>query len=655
MRLVFAPVLALGLIAGTAPAQTPSAQTQPAPQAEQTQPAQSNGKVIFSRSTNENGETSTTIGPAATLGTQVTAPTADDAERDATTFTAYDLDVHLEPADGRITVRALMTVRNDGKTALAHLPLEISSTLKWERIELAGKDVPFTVATLNADTDHTGQLNEAAVTLAEPLAAGATLEVDASYTGTITQNAKRLLALGTPDDVALHSDWDEIGVEFTGLRGFGNVVWYPVAAEPVILGDGARLFDEVGQQKLRESGARFRVRLADEFPHGEAPTIVLVNGRPLELSVVDPPNPVEGLLGTATADTGETTLGFTAPSLFAAIRTEHAATNTNVWLKGAETGNLENWTGAAEAVSPFLAGWLGAPPRGALTILELPSADDAPYETGTLLATPMNDDGQEQLEAVLAHVLTHAWVTPAKAGAGGAAIPEWLNEGVAYFMGTLWLEKKDGRTRALESLEAAREALALAEPSSPGESAGEPLAQAWSPVYYRTKAAYVLWMLRDMVGDEALSAALRGYYGAVNAGRAASFETLLESASNRDLKWFFADWVDADKGLPDLTIDGVFPEAAEAGNTLVAVDVSNSGYASAEVPVTVTASAASPGVTRRVIVPGRSKATVRILVIGKPSEVQVNDGAVPETEATVHIRKLVAVGSGGSQPGTGLR
>jgi hypothetical protein len=96
--------------------------------------------------------------------------------------------------------------------------------------------------------------------------------------------------------------------------------------------------------------------------------------------------------------------------------------------------------------------------------------------------------------------------------------------------------------------------------------------------------------------------------------------------------------VDADKGLPDLTIDTVFPSAAQAGNWLVAVNISNAGYASAEVPVTVRSDTNT--VTQRVVVPGRSKAVQRILILGKPIEVQVNDGTVPETQASVHITRL---------------
>jgi hypothetical protein len=664
MKFVFAPIAALGVIAGLLAAQTPATQTapetppsQPASQPPATQPPETqpaSGKVIFSRSTDENGATTTTIGPAASLGTAVTAPIASDDERNAVTFAAYDLDVHLDPAKNSIAVLALLKIRNDGKAPLAHIPLEISSTLKWEHIHIGGKDTPFTVATLNSDTDHTGQLHEAAITLGAPLAAGATMEVNASYSGTVTPNAQRLTTLGTPDDLALHSDWDEIGLDFSGLRGFGNVVWYPVAAEPVILGDGARLFDEVGQLKLRTASARFRLRLTDEFPHGQAPAIALVNGHAVALDIVDPPNPVEGMPGVATADTGDTTLGFTAPSIFVAVRAPHPMTDASVWTTAADENNIENWTTAAAAVSPFVAGWLGAKPGSELTILDLPDPGDAPFESGELLATPVRQQDEGQLEGVLAHALTQAWISGGKSAAAAGPKPAWLDEGAAYFMGTLWIEKHDGRNRAMESLESGRSALALAEPSSPGENPGQPLAQAWSPAHYRTKAAYVLWMLRDMVGDSALSSALRGYYAALDgpatSGNSISpdstFEKLLETGSNRDLSWFFQDWVNADKGLPELAIDGVFPEAAAAGNTLVAVDVTNAGYASAEVPVTV--SSAGPPVTHRVIVPGRSKATVRILVQGKPTQVQVNDGSVPETGATVHIRDLVAADSSSS-------
>jgi len=45
------------------------------------------------------------------------------------------------------------------------------------------------------------------------------------------------------------------------------------------------------------------------------------------------------------------------------------------------------------------------------------------------------------------------------------------------------------------------------------------------------------------------------------------------------------------------------------------------------------------------MVPARAKAVQRILILGKPLEVQVNDGTVPETQATVHITKIADASS----------
>ena len=96
-------------------------------------------------------------------------PIANDSERQAVTFTAFDMDVHFRPEVHQIAVRAHLVTRNDGKTPLAHIPLQLSSQLNWERIRVDGRDIAFQVATLNADSDHTGQLHEAAVPLALPL------------------------------------------------------------------------------------------------------------------------------------------------------------------------------------------------------------------------------------------------------------------------------------------------------------------------------------------------------------------------------------------------------------------------------------------------------------------------------------------------------
>jgi hypothetical protein len=665
---LFASFTAILTIAPLAAQTTPPASAPPqAPPAQQSQ--QPAGKVIFSRSLDPNGQPTTPVAQSAPQNL-ADAPTAEDAERQAVTFTALDLDVHLRPADKHIAVRALLTVRNDGQQPLNRIPLQISSSLTWERIRLNQKDISFQVAVLNSDADHTGQLHEAVVPLAEPLAPGAGVELDVTYSGEVPSGAQRLLTIGTPDDAALHSDWDQIGSAFTGLRGFGNVVWYPVSSVPVILGDGARLFDEIGEHKLRLSGAHFRLRLTVEFAHEMAPTVAIINGQPAALTVTNPIDLNQEVSGVATADCGTQTLGFEAPSLFVAIRTAKPAANATLWVLPDDESAVQAWADAATAATPFLQGWLGQQPRSQLTLLDLPDSRDLPYETGSLLAAPIRAAAPDQLDGVLVHALTHAWMNSPRA---------WLSEGVASFMSSLWTEKQQGRHKALESLEAARPALALAEPPSPGESAGQPLPQAISPIYYRTKATYVFWMLRSMVGDEALSAALRAYdpaaalppsyglpqgYSQAKAASPASpsgsvspssyleklvHRTVEQAGLSNDLSWFFADWVNADKGLPDLSIASVYPTAEDAGNWLVTVNIANAGYAATEVPVTIRSNSSS--ITRRVLVPARGSVPMRLLLLGKPISVQVNDGTVPETQATVHVTRLDQA-SGSSTPPT---
>ena len=352
----------IALFASASPAQTSS--SAPPVSSQTLQETQQNqdkkGKVILQRSIDENGNT--VDGPASPTTPPVqqpiqppkiaAQPTAEDTERSALAYTEFDLDVRLRPAESHIAVRALVTVRNDGKTPLTHIPLQLSSDLNWEQIRLNGRQTPFTAAVLNSDADHTGQLHEAAITLPTPLAPGASLQVDVTYSGAIAQSTKRLLAIGTPDDVAAHSDWDRISTDFTGLRGFGNVVWYPVSSVPVILGDGARLFDEIGAQKLRLTGAHFRLALTVEIPPGLAPSVALVNGQPVPLSTSSSTDTT--LPAIATAHVDSSVLGFEAPSLFLAARTSHPATNMTLWTRPESDANVASWSSAATEVTPFL-------------------------------------------------------------------------------------------------------------------------------------------------------------------------------------------------------------------------------------------------------------------------------------------------------------
>jgi aminopeptidase N len=154
----------------------------------------------------------------------------------------------------------------------------------------------------------------------------------------------------------------------------------------------------------------------------------------------------------------------------------------------------------------------------------------------------------------------------------------------------------------------------------------------------------VLWMLRSIVGDDALKSALHAYREDKQDSDPTEFQRVLEKSAKRELGWFFDDWVYHDKGLPELSITSVTPRAltekdGKGVSWLVAVEVKNDGGAAAEVPVTVRSGTLTS--TQRLRIAGHSTASTRMVFQGVPEEVVVNDGSVPEVTAATHTEQVV--------------
>lgn len=585
-------------------------------------PAQSKSKVVFSRSDDSASQQATPSSPSKIAPIAVT-----DTERKAVTYTAYNLDIRLRPAEQSLAVRALVTVRNDGIAPIAHIPLQLSSTLRWESVHLQGKDIPYSVADVKSDVDHTGVLHEAAIPLAEPLAPGKELQLDVIYSGKIEASHQRFDSVRMPEDVASHSDWDRISSDFVGLRGFGNVIWYPVTSVPVYLGEGSKLFDMIGTEKLRQSSARFQAKVSLEYL-GAAPNIAVINGKVVPITVPSG-QATPDIPQIATFQFDEASLGFVAPSIFAAVREEHDSNLLHVYSRTEDSANAPAFATAGTMVAPLLKQWLGPSPRVPVTVIDLPEADDVAAEIGPVLFIPIEEVAPDKLTRGVAHLLAHAWFQSSR---------QWLDEGVAHFIDLLWTEQQQGRDKALAALQSSRAALALEEPGSPQDGPGQPLLTASSPVYFRDKAADVLWMLRDIAGDDPVAAALHAYRASEDT-TPDYFEKLIEQhAKGKDLHWFFDDWVYRDRGLPDLSISAVYTDTAAAGSFIAAIDIANDGWAAAEVPVTVRSQKTS--ITERVHIPAHEKLLHRIVIQGKPVEVQVNDGTVPEVQASIHVHDV---------------
>jgi aminopeptidase N len=217
-------------------------------------------------------------------------------------------------------------------------------------------------------------------------------------------------------------------------------------------------------------------------------------------------------------------------------------------------------------------------------------------------------------------------------------------EGLAHFAEAMYRQQQGGRQAALDFLGLHRAAFLDAEKEMtvvPPKNAGQPLLTTFDETYYRSKAAYVWWMLRDMAGDDALRQAIAKYRAGNDNDKDPKYlEGLVEAAAQRDLGWFFDDWVYQDRGLPDFRVQSVHPWTTEKGINFLTVTLENLGNAGAEVPFTVVFEGGE--ITKRIEVRAKSTTTTRVQVPGTASEVRVNDGSVPEGDLTNNVFRISA-------------
>ncbi len=161
-------------------------------------------------------------------------------------------------------------------------------------------------------------------------------------------------------------------------------------------------------------------------------------------------------------------------------------------------------------------------------------------------------------------------------------------------------------------------------------------------LYLRGKGGFVFWMLRDMVGDEAMQRSLAAYRSGADKDPS-YFQRLVQSNSKRDLEWFFDDWVYRDRGLPDFHVESVYPRpllSEREKNYLVTTTILNRGRAGAEVPVLIQTPAGER--SARVLVKAGEKAVARVEVPVSPTKVVVNDGSVPEANTGDNVYEVPA-------------
>jgi aminopeptidase N len=155
---------------------------------------------------------------------------------------------------------------------------------------------------------------------------------------------------------------------------------------------------------------------------------------------------------------------------------------------------------------------------------------------------------------VIVHELAHQWF--------GDAVTEsdwddvWLSEGFATYFTLLYTEHSLGRDEFVKGLKASREQVIrymAKNPDSPiVHNQLSDMDKVTSALTYQ-KGAWVLHMLRELMGDENFKKGIQAYYKKYFNGNATTsdFRYEMEQASGLDLKNFFSQWL-YQTGIPTI-------------------------------------------------------------------------------------------------------
>ena len=545
-------------------------------------------------------------------------------DREAFTFTNYDLSVRVEPEQQRLGARGKITLRNDSQTPQKIAVLQISSSLDWRSIRAGGAPLQFLSQPYTSDIDHTGSLSEALVTLPQAVPPKGTVDLEIAYEGVIVLDATRLTRIGTPEAAAHSTDWDQVSTKFTVVRGGGYVAWYPIATEAANLSEGTSLFEVVGRWKVRQAASSMHLQVTVLSEDAEPPEL-LVNATTCPTA-----HEVEHQF---VADCTYHSLGSVVPTFVIADYEAMNRASVEVHFLRGHDASATNYADAVEKVAPFITEWFGALRSKAQTA-DLADPNAAPYESGLFLLMPLTSSDPKLAGLAAAHQLTHAALTSPR---------PWINEGLAHFAQALYLEHQSGRPAALDYIAQHRFAFSALDqekqttiPRSEDE-VNRSLVNTTDEELYRSKAMCVWWMLRDLIGDQALKKALASYRPEEDK-EPSYMQRLIQAQTQRDLEWFFDDWVYRDRGIPEFKVESAFARKTLPGAYMLTITLNNLGAAGAEVPLTI--KFAGGEVSKRLVVRGKSNGVIRVEVPKPPEEIVVNDGSVPEHDKTNNVFKI---------------
>ena len=248
------------------------------------------------------------------------------------------------------------------------------------------------------------------------------------------------------------------------------------------------------------------------------------------------------VIGAASFDVR--TVGLAACGRAPASRRPDGCVEVSTWMfPESADGAVPSFQRAAQMVDHFVS-VIGDYPFEKLANVQSATRFGGMENASAIFYSERGIAGGRNIEGTVSHEIAHQWFGDAVTEADWHHL--WLSEGFATYFGNQFFEAADGVASFRERMESGRQRILQAEESHRpviDPDVGDLFALLNSNNY--PKGAWVLHMLRGLVGDEAFFRGIRTYYRRHlhTAVLTDHFRWAMEDASGRELGWFFTQWL----------------------------------------------------------------------------------------------------------------
>jgi len=266
-----------------------------------------------------------------------------------------------------------------------------------------------------------------------------------------------------------------------------------------------------------------------------------------------PISPYNMVIGAA--DLEVRTVGLAACGNAPATRRDDGCIEVTYWVYPQDVDNAEpSFRRAAEMVDHFV-DVIGPFPFEKLANVQSATRFGGMENASAIFYSERRIASGQSMEGTVSHEIAHQWFGDAVTEANWHHL--WLSEGFATYFGAQFFEVADGVDDFRDRMEQSRQRLLAS------DDVNRPIYDPEEQDLFGLlndnnypKGGWVLHMLRGMIGDEAFFRGIREYYArhVHSTVLTEDFRAVMEEVSERDLEWFFQQWI-YEPGFPEFEVE----------------------------------------------------------------------------------------------------